>query len=42
MARRPKIREPLAETLENVKQKHEYGSLDEAMTHIAREAGYDI
>jgi hypothetical protein len=42
MGRRPNIREPLAETLEEVKQENDYSSLGAAMTHIAREAGYDI
>jgi len=42
MARRPRIRTPVAETLEEIKQEHEYGSLDEAITHVLREAEYDI
>jgi len=42
MARRPVIRDPVAETLEEIKEKHEYGSLDEAITHVLREQGYNV
>jgi len=42
MARRPRIRDPVAETLDEIADEHEYGSLDEAMTHALREAGYDV
>jgi len=42
MARRPKIRDPVAETLEEIAEQYEYGSMDEAVTHALREAGYDV
>lgn len=42
MTRRPRIRTPVAETLDQIKDEHEYGSLDEAITHALREAGYDV
>jgi len=42
MARRPRIRDPVADKLEEIAQTHEYGSLDEAVTHALREAGYDV
>ena len=42
MAKRPRIREPTAEVLETVMDEHEYNSLDRAMTHVLREAGYCV
>jgi len=42
MARRPRIRDPTAKALERIKSEQEYGSLDEAITHALREAGYDV
>ena len=42
MAQRPRIREPVADTLERIQREHEYGSTDEAITHVLREAGYDV
>lgn len=42
MARRPVIRDPVADTLEEIAEKHEYGSLDEAISHALREAGYSV
>lgn len=29
-------------TLEQIANKHEYSSMDEAVTHVLREAGYDV
>lgn len=42
MARRPRIRDATAETLERIKDENEYGSLDEAITHVLREEGYNV
>jgi len=42
MARRPVIRDPVADTLEQIKEEQEFGSLDEAVTHALREAGYNV
>jgi len=42
MVRRPKIREPVAETLDEIADEYEYSSTDEAVTHVLREAGYDV
>lgn len=42
MAKRPRIRDPVAETLEEIKAEYEYGSMDEAISHALREAGYDV
>jgi len=42
MARRPVIRDPLAEQLEEIRDEHGYGSFDEAVTHVMREAGYNV
>jgi len=42
MARRPKVRDPVAEALQEIADTHEYGSMDEAITHALREAGYDV
>jgi len=42
MARRPRIREPVADTLQDIADEHEYGSMDEAITHALREAGYNV
>lgn len=37
MVVRPKLRDETAEQLEEIKEKHEYGSLDEAINHALRE-----
>jgi len=42
MTRRPKIREPVAETLDSIADEHEYSSMDQAITHALREAGYNV
>lgn len=42
MAVRPKLRTPTARTLNEIKEEHEYGSIDEAITHVLREADYDV
>jgi hypothetical protein len=42
MAERPRIRDPVAETLSEIADEHDYGSTDEAITHALREAGYDV
>jgi len=42
MARRPRIREPVAQVLDDIADEHEYSKLDDAMTHALREAGYDL
>jgi len=42
MARRPRIRQPVADVLDRIKAENEYGSMDEAITHALREAGYDV
>jgi metal-responsive CopG/Arc/MetJ family transcriptional regulator len=42
MVRRPKIRDPVAETLDEIAEEHGYGSTDEAITHALREAGYNV
>jgi metal-responsive CopG/Arc/MetJ family transcriptional regulator len=42
MAERPRIRDPVAEVLDEIQNEHEYGSRDEAITHALREAGYDV
>lgn len=42
MASRPRIRDPVAEVLEDIADEHEYGSIDEAITHALREADYDV
>lgn len=42
MARRPRIRTAVAETLDEVKNEYEYKTDDEAITHVLREAGYDV
>jgi len=42
MARRPIVREPVAETLEAIAEENEYSSMDEAITHALREAGYNV
>jgi len=42
MGRRPHIRNPTAETLEQIMERHEYSSFDEAITHALREADYDV
>jgi len=42
MARRPRIRDPVADTLDEIAEENEYASTDEAITHVLREAGYDV
>lgn len=42
MARRPKIREKTADALDSVCDEHEYGSFDEAISHVLRECGYNV
>jgi len=42
MASRPVIRDPVVDTLQEIKDENEYGSLDEAVTHVLREQGYDV
>lgn len=42
MAKRPKIRDPVAETLEEIKTEYEYSTYDQAITHVLREGGYDV
>jgi len=42
MARRPRIREPVAQILDDIADEHEYSTLDEAMSHVLREADYDL
>jgi len=42
MATRPIIREPVADTIREIKDEYEYGSFDEAITHVLREQGYDV
>jgi hypothetical protein len=42
MAPRPVIREPVADTLDEIADEHGYGSYDEAITHALREAGYNV
>ena len=42
MAKRPRIRQPVIETLDGIRDNNEYGSYDEAITHALREAGYDV
>jgi len=42
MARRPVVRDPIADTLEEIMETHEYRTLDDAMEHALREAGYDV
>jgi len=42
MASRPRIREPVIDTLEDIAEEHEYSTVDEAVTHALREAGYDV
>lgn len=42
MTRRPVIRQPVADVLDDIKKEHDYGSTDEAITHVLREAGYDV
>jgi hypothetical protein len=42
MARRPKVRDRTGEVLDSIAEEYEYGSMDEAITHALREAGYDV
>jgi len=42
MARRPRIRDPVADVLEDIKDENDYTTLDEAISHALREAGYDV
>ena len=42
MVARPRIRDPVADELERIKDENGYGSTDEAITHALREAGYDV
>lgn len=42
MARRPKIRDRVAETLDEIAEEYEYSTTDEAVTHVLREAGYEV
>lgn len=42
MANRPRIREPVADVLDDIKRENEYSTYDEAITHALREAGYEV
>ena len=42
MVRRPRIRDPVAETLDDIGEENGYNTTDEAITHALREAGYDV
>lgn len=42
MSKRPRIRDPVADVLAEIADKHDYGSTDEAITHALREAGYNV
>jgi len=42
MAHRPRIRDPVADVLAEIADEHGYGSTDEAITHVLRDAGYDV
>jgi len=42
MVRRPRLRDPVAETLDEIAREHEYDTLDEAVSHALREAGYTV
>lgn len=42
MVNRPRIRDPVADTLDEIADEHGYGSTDEAITHVLREAGYEV
>jgi len=39
---RPRIRKPVADTLDEIMDEHEYNTYDEAITHALREAGYEL
>jgi len=39
---RPKLRQPVIEVLDGIKEEYGYGSYDEAVTHALREAGYNV
>jgi hypothetical protein len=40
--KRPRIRDPVADKLGEIADQHDYGSTDEAITHVLREAGYEV
>jgi len=42
MAERPRIRDPVADTLQRIQDEYEYSTRDEAISHALREAGYDV
>jgi len=42
MAQRPILRDKVASVLEDVAEEHGYTRTDEAITHVLREAGYDV
>lgn len=42
MAKRPRVRKPVIDTLDTIREEQEFGSYDEAITYALREAGYNV
>jgi len=42
MARRPRLRDKTSHALEEIQEREEYGSMDEAISYLLREEGFDV